>query len=118
MIPSEVISHILQQADTIRMLSWSTMSTFHSPAFFIGRMTSLMISSKTHQTQDKHANSMKMNLKNDLIPQQNLLPIQLPQTPAKKKKSLKSRNKIIIIKLKKKTDAVFLTSSSAIKPQK
>lgn len=89
MIPSEVISHILQQADTIRMLSWSTMSTFHSPAFFIGRMTSLMISSKTHQTQDKHANSMKMNLKNDLIPQQNLLPIQLPQTPAKKKKKFK-----------------------------
>ena len=50
-MPSEVISHILQQADSMRMLSWSTTSTFHSPAFFMGRITSFMISTDTKDCQ-------------------------------------------------------------------
>jgi hypothetical protein len=49
-MPSEVISVILQHADSIRMLSWSTINTFHSPGFLIGRITSLMISVEKETT--------------------------------------------------------------------
>lgn len=45
-MPSDMISCILQQAEIIRLLRLSTTSTFHSPAFFCCLMTSLRISAE------------------------------------------------------------------------